>query len=148
MVGGRDYRDSQFNRAVDARRQPGSVFKPFVFLAALEAGMRPEEAVADGPLSLGAWSPGNGQWRPRGELSVEESLAQSVNTSAVRVLLRAGGPRAAVAVARRLGLEGRMPLDASLALGTGEAGLLELAVAFAAFANGGYGWSPTASHRP
>ena len=142
MVGGRDYRDSQFNRAVDARRQPGSVFKPFVFLAALEAGMRPEEAVADGPLSLGAWSPGNGQWRPRGELSVEESLAQSVNTSAVRVLLRAGGPRAAVSVARRLGLEGRMPLDASLALGTGEAGLLELAVAFAAFANGGYRLEP------
>ena len=124
MVGGRDYRDSQFNRAVDARRQPGSVFKPFVFLAALEAGMRPEEAVADGPLTLGAWSPGNGQWRPRGEISVEEALAQSVNTAAVRVLLRAGGPRAAVAAARRLGLDGRLPNDASLALGTGEAGLL------------------------
>ncbi|HYI84026.1 MAG TPA: PBP1A family penicillin-binding protein [Acetobacteraceae bacterium] len=142
MVGGRDYRESQFNRAVDARRQPGSAFKPFVYLAALETGMRPEEAVADGPLTLGAWSPGNGQWRPRGELSVEESLAQSVNTAAVRVLLRAGGPRAAVATARRLGLEGRLPLDASLALGTGEAGLLELAVAFAAFANGGYRLEP------
>jgi penicillin-binding protein 1A len=142
MVGGRDYRDSQFNRAVDARRQPGSVFKPFVYLAALEAGMRPEEAVADGPLSLGGWSPGNGQWRARGEVSVEESLAHSVNTAAVRVLIRAGGPRAAIATARRLGLEGRLPLDASLALGTGEAGLLELAAAFAAFGNGGWRVEP------
>jgi penicillin-binding protein 1A len=142
MVGGRDYRDSQFNRAADARRQPGSVFKPFVFLAALEAGMRPEEAVADGPLTLGAWSPGNGQWRPRGEISVEEALAHSVNTSAVRVLLRAGGPRAAAAAARRLGLDGRLPNDASLALGTGEAGLLDLAAAFSAFANGGFRVEP------
>jgi penicillin-binding protein 1A len=142
MVGGRDYRDSQFNRAADARRQPGSVFKPFVFLAALEAGMRPEEAVADGPLTLGAWSPGNAQWRSRGEVSVEEALAQSVNTAAVRVLLRAGGPRAAIAAARRLGLDGRLPNDASLALGTGEAGLLDLSAAFAAFANGGFRVEP------
>ncbi len=142
MVGGRDYRDSQFNRAVHAKRQPGSVFKPFVFLAALEAGTRPEDAVPDGPLTLGAWSPGNAQWRPRGEISVEEALAQSVNTAAVRVLLRAGGPRAAVAVARRLGLEGRLPNDASLALGTGEAGLLDLSAAFAAFANGGFRVEP------
>ena len=142
MVGGRHYRDSQFNRAADARRQPGSVFKPFVFLAALEAGMRPEEAVADGPLTLGAWSPGNAQWRSRGEVSVEEALAQSVNTAAVRVLLRAGGPRAAVAAARRLGLDGRLPNDASLALGTGEAGLLDLCAAFAAFANGGFRVEP------
>jgi penicillin-binding protein 1A len=142
MVGGRDYRDSQFNRAAHARRQPGSVFKPFVFLAALEAGMRPEEAVSDGPLTLGAWSPGNAQWRARGEVSAEDALAHSVNTSAVRVLMRAGGPRAAVAAARRLGLEGRMPNDASLALGTGEAGLLELAAAFAAFANGGFRVEP------
>jgi penicillin-binding protein 1A len=142
MVGGRDYRDSQFNRAAAARRQPGSVFKPFVFLAALEAGVRPEDAVADGPLTLGAWSPGNAQWRPRGEISVEEALAQSVNTAAVRVLLRAGGPRAAIAAARRLGLDGRLPNDASLALGTGEAGLLDLAAAFAAFANGGFRVEP------
>ena len=142
MVGGRDYRDSQFNRAADARRQPGSVFKPFVFLAALEAGMRPDEAVSDGPLTLGAWSPGNAQWRPRGEVSVEEALAQSVNTAAVRVLMRAGGPRAAIAAARRLGVDGRLPNDASLALGTGEAGLLDLSAAFAAFANGGFRVEP------
>ena len=154
MVGGRDYRDSQFNRAARARRQPGSVFKPFVFLAALEAGMQPEEPVSDGPLTLGAWSPGNAQWRPRGEVSVEDALAHSVNTAAVRVLMRAGGPRAAIAAARRLGLEGRLPNDASLALGTGEAGLLDLSAAFAAFANGGFRVEPhgiataTAAARP
>ena len=142
MVGGRDYRDSQFNRAADARRQPGSVFKPFVFLAALEAGMRPEEAVSDGPLTLGAWSPGNALWRPRGEVTVEDALAHSVNTSAVRVLMRAGGPRTAIAAARRLGVDGRLPNDASLALGTGEAGLLDLCAAFAAFANGGHRVEP------
>ncbi len=137
MVGGRDYRDSQFNRATLARRQPGSAFKPIVFLAALEHGLRPDDPVADGPLSLGGWSPGNGSWRPRGEITLEEALAQSVNTAAVRVLLRSGGPRAAMEVAQRLGLEGRFPNDASLALGTGEVTLLDLTAAYAAIANGG-----------
>ncbi len=137
MAGGRDYRDSQFNRAVDARRQPGSAFKPIVFLAALERGATPEEMVADGPLSISGWSPGNGAWRTRGEVTLEEALAQSINTAAVRVLLRAGGPRPVVAVAHRLGLSGRLPADASLALGTGEVSLLELTAAYAAFANGG-----------
>ncbi|WP_135466670.1 transglycosylase domain-containing protein [Crenalkalicoccus roseus] len=137
MVGGRDYRTSQFNRAASARRQPGSAFKPFVFLAALERGMRPEDAVSDAPLSLRGWSPGNGAWRTRGEITLEEALAQSVNTAAVRVLLRAGGPRAAAEVAERLGLSGRFPNDASLALGTGEVTLLDLAAAYAAIANGG-----------
>ncbi|MBK1661979.1 transpeptidase-transglycosylase [Paracraurococcus ruber] len=142
MAGGRDFRASQFNRATSARRQPGSAFKPFVFLAALEAGMRPEEDVPDGPLTLGGWSPGNGTWRMRGEISMEEALAQSVNTAAVRVLYRAGGPRAAAAAARRLGLDGRFPNDASLALGTGEVTLLDLTAAYAPFANGGLRVTP------
>lgn len=137
MVGGRDYRSSPFNRAVQARRQPGSAFKPFVYLAALEAGATPDEAVADTPLTLGGWSPGNGGWRPRGTITLEEALAQSVNTAAVRVLMRAGGPRAAAEQARRLGLAGPFPRDASIALGTGEASLLELTAGYAAFANGG-----------
>jgi penicillin-binding protein 1A len=138
MAGGRDYRQSQFNRATLARRQPGSAFKPFVFLAALEHGMRPEDPVADGPIALGGWSPGNGPaWRARGEVTLEEALAHSVNTAAVRVLLRAGGARGAAEVARRLGVEGRFPEDASLALGTGEVTLLDLTAAYAAFANGG-----------
>ncbi|HEY4250829.1 MAG TPA: transglycosylase domain-containing protein, partial [Roseomonas sp.] len=78
MVGGRDYRSSPFNRAVQARRQPGSAFKPFVYLAALEAGATPDEAVADTPLTLGGWSPGNGGWRARGTITLEEALAHSV----------------------------------------------------------------------
>jgi penicillin-binding protein 1A len=142
MAGGRDFRGSQFNRATSARRQPGSAFKPFVFLAALEKGMRPEDEVSDAPLTLGSWSPGNGTWKPRGEISMEEALAQSVNTAAVRVLFRAGGPRAAAEAAHRLGIEGRFPNDASIALGTGEVTLLDLAAAYAAFANGGLRVTP------
>jgi penicillin-binding protein 1A len=137
MAGGRDFRASQFNRATQARRQPGSVFKPFVFLAALEHGAAPSDLVSDAPLSLGGWSPGNGEWRMRGEITLEEALAQSVNTAAVRVLQRAGGPREAAAVAQRFGLSGPFPRDATVALGTGEVTLLELTAAYAAFANGG-----------
>jgi penicillin-binding protein 1A len=137
MAGGRDFRTSQFNRAAQARRQPGSAFKPFVFLAALERGASPADMVADGPLTLGGWSPGNGAWRARGEISLEDAFAHSVNTAAVRVLQRAGGPREVMAVARRFGLAGPFPNDATLALGTGEVTLLDLAAAYAAFVNGG-----------
>jgi penicillin-binding protein 1A len=138
MVGGRDYRSSPFNRATQARRQPGSAFKPFVFLAALEAGARPEDAVSDGPVTLGGWSPGNGNWRTRGEITLEDALAHSVNTAAVRVLVRAGGPRAVAAAAQRMGLPGPFPRDAAIALGTAEVTLLDLVVAYAPFANGGH----------
>jgi penicillin-binding protein 1A len=137
MAGGRDWRGSQFNRAVQARRQPGSAFKPFVFLGALERGAAISDMVSDGPLTLGGWSPGNGNWRSQGEISLEDAFAHSVNTSAVRVLQRAGGPREVAAVARRFGLEGPFPNDATLALGTGEVTLLDLTAAYAAFANGG-----------
>ncbi|WP_246503873.1 transglycosylase domain-containing protein [Plastoroseomonas arctica] len=137
MAGGRDYRASPFNRAVQARRQPGSAMKAFVFLAALEAGATPDDMVSDAPVSLGGWSPGNGAWRARGEISLEEAFAQSVNGAAVRVMQRAGGPRPVAAVATRLGLAGPHPRDGSIALGTGEASLLELTAAYAAFANGG-----------
>jgi penicillin-binding protein 1A len=137
MAGGRDFRTSQFNRAVQARRQPGSAFKPFVFLAALERGASPGDMVSDAALNLGGWSPGNGEWRARGEISLEDAFAHSVNTAAVRVLQRAGGPREVMAVARRFGLDGPFPNDATLALGTGEVTLLDLAAAYAAFANGG-----------
>ena len=142
MAGGRDYRASPYNRATQARRQPGSAFKPVVFLAALEAGARADDMVADGPLTLGGWSPGNGAWRARGEITVEDALAHSINTASVRLLARAGGPRATAAAARRLGLGGPFPSDASIALGTGEVGLLELTAAYAAFANGGMRVTP------
>ena len=137
MVGGRDYRGSPFNRVVDARRQPGSAFKPIYYLAALERGASPSDMVADGPISRGGWSPGNGNWRSRGEISIEEALAQSVNTAAVRVMDLAGGAAGARAMAARLGIGARLPGNGSLALGTGEVTLLELAAAYAPMVNGG-----------
>ncbi|HSU06648.1 MAG TPA: PBP1A family penicillin-binding protein [Acetobacteraceae bacterium] len=137
MVGGRNYHDSSFNRATLARRQPGSAFKPFVWLAALEKDVRPDDTVLDAPIRLGGWSPRDFEPHFLGEISVEEALALSVNTAAVRLLLKAGGPRAVVAVAARCGIADKLPDNASLALGTGEVGLLELAAAYAPFFNGG-----------
>ncbi len=137
MVGGRDYRGASYNRATLARRQPGSAFKPFVWLASLERGVRPDDRVLDAPIRLGHWSPENFEHRYQGEMSVEDALAQSVNTAAVRLLLRAGGPRPVAAVAARLGIRDKLPDDASLALGTGEVSLIELTAAYAPFFNGG-----------
>jgi penicillin-binding protein 1A len=137
MVGGRDYRQSQFNRAALARRQPGSAFKPFVWLAALEQGVRPDDTVLDAPIRIGNWSPVDFERQYLGEITVEEALAQSINTAAVRLLQEAGGPRAVANEAARLGIADKLPNNASLALGTGEVGLLELASAYAAFFNGG-----------
>jgi penicillin-binding protein 1A len=137
MVGGRDYRQSQFNRAVLARRQPGSAFKPFVWLAALEQGVRPDDTVLDAPIRIGNWSPVDFERQYLGEITVEEALAQSINTAAVRLLQEAGGPRAVANEAARLGVADKLPNNASLALGTGEVGLLELTSAYAAFFNGG-----------
>jgi penicillin-binding protein 1A len=137
MVGGRNFRTSPFNRAVLARRQPGSVFKPFVWLTALEAGMTPDDTVLDAPIRIGNWTPTNFEHRYLGEVTLEEALAQSINTASVRILMRSGGPKAVAATAARLGIAGKMPNDASLALGTGEVGLLELTAAYAPFFNGG-----------
>jgi len=137
MVGGRDWRTSPFNRATSARRQPGSAFKPIVWLAALEHGLRPDDAVLDAPLQIGGWTPQNFDGTFRGTVTLEEALAQSLNTASVRLMQQAGGPRAVAAVARRLGIVGSMPEDLSLALGTGEVGLLEISVAYANLFNGG-----------
>ena len=135
---------SPFNRAVLARRQPGSAFKPFIWLAALEKGVRPDDTVLDAPIRIGNWSPADFERRYLGEITVEEALAQSINTAAVRLLLQAGGPRAVARLAARLGIAGKLPNDASLALGTGEVGLLELTAAYAAFFNGGARVTPFA----
>ncbi len=137
MVGGRNFRVSPFNRAVLARRQPGSAFKPFVWLSALEAGMTPADTMLDGPIRIGAWRPGNFEHGYRGQVTLEEALAQSINTVSVRLLLQSGGAKAVAATAARLGIADRLPNDASLALGTGEVGLLELTAAYAPFFNGG-----------
>ena len=142
MAGGRDYRESNFNRAVNAHRQPGSAFKPFLWLAALESGMTPEDIVLDAPVRIGNWRPENFERTYLGEITLDEALAHSVNTVAVRLLSRAGGPKPVAATAARLGITSRMPRDASLALGTGEVGLLELTAAYAAFFNGGFRVEP------
>lgn len=144
MAGGRDWRAGAFNRAVTARRQPGSAFKPIVWLAALEAGRTPDDTVLDAPVNVSGWRPANFDGRFRGSVTLEEALAQSLNTAAVRLEMDNGGPRAVTAIARRLGLTGRMPNDATLALGTGEASLLELASAYAAFFNSGRRPTPIA----
>ena len=147
MVGGRDYRAGGFNRAVAALRQPGSVFKPFVWLAALEHGMQPGDRVLDAPLRIGGWNPQNFDGTFRGEVTLEDALAQSLNTVSVRLLQASGGPRVAAEVARRLGVAGAMPDDLSLALGTGEVRLLDMAAAYAGLLNGGIRVRPTGIER-
>ncbi len=143
MVGGRDYRTGPYNRAVSARRQPGSAYKPIVWLAALERGLRPDDTVLDAPIRIGGWTPQNFDHGFRGEVTLEEALAQSLNTAAARLAQQAGGPRAVAAVGRRLGIASPMPDDLSLALGTGEVGLLELSSAYATLFNGGRLVTPT-----
>lgn len=137
MVGGRNFRESPYNRAVLSRRQPGSSFKPFVWLTALETGMTPDDMVLDAPLRIGKWNPEDFERRYAGEITLEEALAQSINTAAVRLLIKSGGAKAVAATAFRLGIADRLPDNASLALGTGEVGLMELTAAYAPFFNGG-----------
>jgi len=138
MVGGRDYNESQFNRATQAERQPGSAFKPFVYLAGLEAGLSPEDHFVDAPIRIGNWQPHNYLNRYQGDMSMAEGLAQSINTIAVQVAQRAG-VRNVVAVANRLGITSELTPDPSIALGTDEVNLVELVSAYAPFANGGMG---------
>jgi len=141
MVGGRDYNESQFNRATQAQRQPGSSFKPFVYLAGVEAGIRPEDRFVDGPIQIGNWRPHNYTNKYLGEITVAEAIAESINTVAVQVAQRAGIPQV-IAVANRLGITSQLAQDASIALGTNEVNLLELVSAYAPFANGGAGVLP------
>ena len=103
MVGGRDYRDSNFNRAVNAHRQPGSAFKPFVWLMALENGMTPADMVLDAPVRIGNWQPEDFEHEYRGEITLDEALAQSINTVSVRLLTRFGGPKPVAATAAATG---------------------------------------------
>jgi penicillin-binding protein 1A len=138
MVGGRDYNESQFNRATQAQRQPGSAFKPFVYLAGLEAGLRPSDEFVDAPIRIGNWQPRDYAGHYQGEMTLAEGLAQSINTISVQVAQRAG-IRNVVAVAHRVGISSELMPEMSLALGTNEVNLLELVSAYAPFANGGAG---------
>lgn len=146
LVGGRDYADSQFNRATKARRQPGSAFKPFVYLAALERGMRPETVAYDLPLSIDGWAPRNDNGEYVGQITLRQALAQSVNTVAVR-LNQDVGRGATAAMARRLGIKSDLRNDPTLALGTSEVSLLELTGAYSVLSNGGTSVTPHAIRR-
>jgi penicillin-binding protein 1A len=136
LIGGRSYAESQFNRAVKARRQPGSVFKMFVYLAALESGLTPDSTVLDLPILGSGWSPRNEGAGYRGAVTLRDGLAQSMNAAAARLNMTVG-PRKTAAVARRLGIRSELRADASLALGTSEVTLLELTGAYGVLANGG-----------
>ena len=141
MVGGSDYGASQFNRATQASRQPGSAFKPVVYLAGLESGITPSDIISDSPVRIGAWSPGNFDNKYIGDVTMAQGLAKSINTVAVRIALAAGIDRVAK-TARALGLDPGDKPDASIALGTAETTLLNITAAYAAFANGGNGIIP------
>ncbi len=141
LVGGKDYAESQFNRAVDAKRQPGSAFKPFVYEAALEKGLRPETMVVDGPVQIGNWSPENYERTYKGPVTLAYALTHSINTVAAK-LANYVGPNAVIDVAKRLGINSKLEDNASIALGTSEVSLLELTGAYATWANGGYRATP------
>jgi len=146
MVGGRDFNDSHFNRALQARRQPGSAFKVFVYTAGVESGMTASDICVDEPITIPV--PGSEDYQPqnydgefRGEILVRDALAHSVNVPAVRMLLRFG-PKATIECARRLGVTSPLRAVPSLALGSYEVTLLEMTAAFATFADGGIHATP------
>jgi len=141
LIGGKDYGESQFNRATTARRQPGSAFKPFVYLAGLEHGLTPDTVREDGPLNVKGWQPENYSREYFGPVTLTKALSLSLNTVAVRVGLEAG-PKAVVRVAHRLGVNSELAANASIALGTSEVSPFELVSAYAPFANGGLGVQP------
>jgi penicillin-binding protein 1A len=141
LVGGRLYSTSPFDRALKALRQPGSAFKPFVFLAALEDGYSPDSVAYDGPTTVAGWSPRNYTGLYQGEISLRDALAQSVNTVAARLAAEVG-PWRVVRTARRLGINSKLHDNPSIALGTAEVTLLELTGAYTPFANGGQGVLP------
>ena len=141
LIGGRDYEDSQFDRAVSARRQPGSAFKPFVYLTALEHGLTPDSVRDDAPIDVNGWRPENSTHKYLGPVNLTTALALSLNTVSVR-LGREVGPRAVIQTAHRLGIVSEMQPNASIALGTSEVTPLELVSSYVPFANGGIGVQP------
>jgi len=147
MIGGYDWSQSQFNRAYQARRQPGSAFKPFIYTTAIEAGWRPWKMLLDAPVSY--WS-GAGYWRPknydkkfRGPVTLRRALEQSINIPAVRTLNKLG-PEGVITVARRMGIQSPLQPNLSLALGSSDVTVLEMASAYATLANMGIHSEPIA----
>ncbi|MHA1523844.1 MAG: transglycosylase domain-containing protein, partial [Alphaproteobacteria bacterium] len=143
LVGGVDYSESQFNRAVKGLRQPGSSFKPFVYLAALEAGLTPWDERIDEPINIDGWQPRNYSKKYRGPVKLFEALARSINTIAAQIAYEVGPSNVAL-VAQRMGIESPLHTNPSIALGTGEVTLVELTSAYVPFSNGGFKTPPHA----
>ncbi len=137
MIGGADYASSQFDRASEARRQPGSAFKPFVFLAALEQGRTPDSVRNDAPVRIGKWTPENYNGKYYGKVTLTTALAKSLNSVAAQLAMEVG-PATVVETAHRMGIESSLQANTSIALGTSEVTPLELTAAYVPFANGGY----------
>jgi penicillin-binding protein 1A len=136
MVGGHDYAQAPFNRAVNARRQPGSAFKPFVYAAAFEGGLSPEDIFVDAPISYGDWAPQNYGDRYEGEMTLERAFARSSNAIAVQVA-EATGRGWVMRTARRMGIDSPLENTHALSLGAYEVTPLELGQAYLPFMNGG-----------
>ena len=141
LVGGKSYEESQFDRAISAKRQPGSAFKPFVYLTALEHGYTPDTVREDAPISVRGWKPENFEHEYFGPVTLTQALANSLNTVSVRLTLELG-PAAVIRTAYRMGIDSQLEPNASIALGTSEVSLFELVSAYAPFANGGFGLTP------
>jgi penicillin-binding protein 1A len=141
MIGGRNYAESQFNRAVAAKRQPGSAFKAFVYLTALEHRLTPDTVREDKPIAVKGWRPENYKHEYYGPVSLTQALALSLNTVSVRLTMELG-PAEVIRTAHRLGIASPLEPNASIALGTSEVSVLELVGAYAPFANGGYATGP------
>ncbi len=137
IVGGSEYADSQFNRASEAKRQPGSAFKPFVYLAAIEQGLNPDTVRVDRPVKIGNWRPENYDRKYRGPVTLSEALSNSLNTIAAQMVAEVGAGNV-ISSAKKVGIRSDLVKNASIALGTSEVSLLELTSAYAPFANGGY----------
>lgn len=133
MVGGRDYNESQFNRVTQAKRQPGSLFKLFVYLTAFQRGLTPQMTMVDRPVQIGNWEPENYGGGFRGQITLRTAFANSVNSVAVQLAEAVGIP-SVIDTARKLGVQSELPAVPSLALGSGEVTLLEMTRAFAAIA--------------
>lgn len=143
LVGGRDYKESQFNRAVQAKRQPGSAFKPFVYVAAMEAGLTPQSRFIDQPIDIAGWQPTNYTPGYAGRVRLTEAVAKSINTVAVQVTEQVGRANVAAA-AKRLGIRSDIAAHRSIALGAVDVTLEELTSAYVPFARGGLAPKPYA----
>ena len=138
MIGGRDYGDSQFNRVTQAKRQPGSAFKLFVYLAGIENGLLPEDIIIDSKVNINGWSPKNYKDNYLGEVSIEDAFSKSINTVAVKISEKIGRDKV-IKMAKIMGINSPILNNPSLALGTSEVNLLELTAAYDVLANNGNG---------